>query len=101
MAGTPIHTLRDLLIPNNQKTRCLLCRLDETGQSGTPKTSSFSPRCIPPSNFHWRVEVARGGTAGGRKNVSRCGAVLLHYRNRRENNIYYYFLIISNLDRLG
>jgi hypothetical protein len=52
MPGTPIHTLKDLLLPNEQDTRVILRAVTE-GQE-TPKTHSLSlstwdPERLPPS----------------------------------------------------
>ena len=53
MAGAPIHTWKDLLLPNEQDTRVILSRVTEE-QTVTPMTSSLSlpawdPERLPPS----------------------------------------------------
>jgi len=57
MSGAAIHTLRDLLIPNGQDTRCFLGSIDKTaGQNGAARTTSFTlPLWKPerlPSSVH-------------------------------------------------
>jgi hypothetical protein len=47
-----IHTLRNLLISNDQDTRCFLERVDETeGQSTGANTSSFTPQLWKPERL--------------------------------------------------
>jgi hypothetical protein len=46
-----VHTLRDLLISNNQDTRCFVRRVDETEGQSTTNTSSFSPQLWNPERF--------------------------------------------------
>jgi hypothetical protein len=46
-----MSTLRDLLIPNHQDTRCFLRRVDETEGPTTAYTSSFTPQLWKPERL--------------------------------------------------
>jgi hypothetical protein len=62
MSNTAIHTLRNVLIPNGQDTRCFLDEVNETeGQYSPAKTSSFCPLMWDPerlpSSAHLREDL--------------------------------------------